>query len=122
LDVDLLPERSSELEVVLLPDFDWAGDLDTDLDLLEDCDSNLEPDVERDLDRLLKRLPERDRLSKCERLLDRDLLPERDLDSTILDLERLHEILLDFDLNLRKSDLDGLLDLRLPECERDLEL
>jgi len=119
--VDLLPERSSEFEPVLLPEFDRAGDLDTDLDLLLDCESDLEPDAELDLDRLLdlERLPERDRLPKCERLLDRDLLPEGDLD-----LERLRETLLDFDLNLREPDrdLDGLLDVRIPECERDLEL
>jgi len=32
LDKDLLPERAGELEAERLSDFDWAGDLDTDLD------------------------------------------------------------------------------------------
>jgi len=53
LDADLLPERAGELEAERLPDFERAGDLDTDLDLLRDCERDLVPDAERDLDRLL---------------------------------------------------------------------
>jgi len=53
LDADLLPERTGELEAERLPDFDRAGDLDPDLDLLRDCERDLVPDAERDLDRLL---------------------------------------------------------------------
>jgi hypothetical protein len=34
LEADLLPERAGELETERLPDFERAGDLDTDLDLL----------------------------------------------------------------------------------------
>jgi len=53
LDADLLSEQASELETErLLPDFDWAGDLDADLDLLRDGEHDLELVAERDLDRL----------------------------------------------------------------------
>lgn len=131
LDADLHPERAGELEAEELPDFD----LDTDSDSLCDWERDLESDAERVLVRLLDLellcegerlleqlceggwLLERDLLLECELLLDRDLLPKRDL-------ERLRETLLDFDLDLCEPDrdLDGLLDLRLPESEWDLEL
>jgi len=39
-------ELSGELEAERLPDFDWAGDLDTDLDRLRDCERDLVPDAE----------------------------------------------------------------------------
>jgi len=50
---DVLLERAGELEVERLPDFIRAADLDTDLDLLLDCERRLVPDAERDLDMLL---------------------------------------------------------------------
>lgn len=126
LDADLLPEWAGELEAEILPDFERAGDLDTDLDLLRDWERDLEPLTEWDLDRLSdldrlreERLAERERLPDGERLPDCDLLPECDPD-----LERLREALLDFDLDLREPDwdLDRLLDLRVSDLERDLEL
>lgn len=53
LDGDLLPERAGESVAEPLPHFDWIDDLDTELDLLRDCECDLEPDAEQDLDRLL---------------------------------------------------------------------
>lgn len=135
LDADLLPERAGESVAEQLPDFDRADDFETELDLLWDCEWDLELDAEQDLDRLLdlerlhegerlpeqlregKQLPERDLLPECEWLLDPDLPPERDLD-----IDRLHETLLDFNLHLRAPDRDKFLDLWLLECEWELEL
>lgn len=125
LEADLLPERAGELDAEWLPDFERTGDLETDFDLLWDWERDLEPLTERDLDRLsdLERLREGDRLPDRERLPDGEWLPDCERLSD-LDLDRLRETLLDFDLDWRdpEGDLDGLLELRLPDLDRDLEL
>jgi len=46
LDADLLPERAGESLAEQLPDFDWADDFETELDLFPDCERDLELDAE----------------------------------------------------------------------------